>query len=131
MTNAADNSNLVEIVFSTVCGCWEHTGGSCWPRTEIQDSIVEGELAARVRTRVGATPDARVTLRETAHVAGYSEYTQDTDYEFEVRCWGETFKFAPTHGWNALVSLLNWLDEDANTVEQERNSGTDTRETAD
>lgn len=82
------------------------------PHDIAQDRIVttaQGELAARIRARLGVTdPEATVTIEEI--ITGYwlGDVTSDTSYEMEIRC-GEHWLLFEDH-YNNLTVLLDWLD---------------------
>lgn len=56
---------------------------------------VEGDLAERVRARVGAGSTAPVYITETVVSGGYSEWTQENDHYFKVECGLVTKEFEP------------------------------------
>lgn len=88
-----------------------------WPYPDKHTtSLVGGTLAQRVQRRFGELPGTPVMLDETEISCGYSEYTQDTRYEFTVRCGRSAHDFSQYSG-NALVGLLEWLDEGADEQE--------------
>lgn len=90
--------------------------GDDWPYPDAYVlSDVPDSLRDAVRKRVGK-PEGTVQLYTREISTGYSEYTQETDYEHELRVDGETvFEYAE-YGYsysNGLVALLAWLDEPA------------------
>lgn len=100
-----------------------------WPDnwTEVETKV-EGDLADKVRAKVGAAADAVVTLWERGQDGGYSEWTQEWDVEFEVRVDGLPV-FKDSLGWssldedtgqpnelsrswgNGLTRFIEWLDK--------------------
>jgi hypothetical protein len=85
---------------------------SDWPYpTQYTKSLITGDLADRVRTRLGLTPEVPVLLTEERISGGYSEYTQETDYNHTITCGQHTIQLRSGYERNGLTSLLNWLDE--------------------
>lgn len=96
-----------------------------WPYpTEYAQFRIDGELADRVRARTGATGDVHIVEREVS--TGYSEYTTETDYEFDVLV-DTQIVWTWNNGWNdgrtagqteddlprtSLAQLQAWLDEE-------------------
>lgn len=84
-----------------------------YPDVNVVHALPES-LVDAVRTRLGK-PSADVELRERQISGGYSEYTQETDYEHELVVDGAVV-FEHSGGYcstNGLVALLGWLDEPA------------------
>lgn len=84
-----------------------------WPYpTRHIKSIISGELADRVRARLGQPSDTPVILTEDIESSGYSEYTQETDYQHTIDCGDHTIQLGYSYGWghNGLEELLTWLD---------------------
>lgn len=85
---------------------------SDWPYpTRYIKSIITGDLADRVRTRLDLPPEVPVLMTETQESGGYSEYTQETDYSHTITCGEHTIQLRSGYERNGLTSLLNWLDE--------------------
>ena len=63
-----------------------------WPYPTLEiESVVSGELRARILTKLGKETDGgEVRLIETNVSAGYSEYTQEDECSAEVRIGSET-----------------------------------------
>jgi len=47
---------------------------------------------------------------EHQHSGGYSEYTQETDYEHEITCGSHEIHLGTVYWGNGLEALLKWLD---------------------
>ena len=83
-----------------------------WPYpTEWVTYAIAGELGKRIRNAAGMGEDTNVIIEEEAVSGGYSEYTQETDYTFEVRCGSFTKSFT---GYRGLHDMLKWLEESEN-----------------
>ena len=86
-----------------------------WPyEDDIRVYAVDGELAERVQKIAGS--EEPVTLKTRTIYGGWSEMTQENDYEFELMC-GEQVLFV-TSKWsmeNNLTLLLEWLKENERT----------------
>lgn len=88
-----------------------------WPYpTEHIQFLVTGELADRVKARLGEPSEAAVFLTEDRISAGYSEYTQETEFEFEIQCGSRrvTFdEYSPFVGYGAttVARLAAWLEQ--------------------
>lgn len=83
-----------------------------WPYpTRYQESVITGGLADAVRERLGAPPTEDVYITEAVISGGYSEWTQENDYEFTLTVGGRDVQLPS--GWedNAIVCLTRWLDE--------------------
>lgn len=87
-----------------------------WPPPPIvYEYYIEGDLLSRLRA---ITQDSfgYFILRETESTGGWSEYTSETWYDFEI-VHGETVIFSNLnddsfeHRKNGLVKLLEWLDK--------------------
>ena len=67
-------------------GDWEE-----WPYpTETIESVISGDLRARILRILERTDDgAEVRLIETNVSGGYSEYTQESECDIEVRIGGD------------------------------------------
>jgi hypothetical protein len=83
-----------------------------WPYpTRHSKSIITGDLADRVRTRLNLPAEVPVFLDEERISGGWSEYTQETDYNHTITCGQHTIQLRPDYWGNGLDSLLKWLDE--------------------
>lgn len=84
-----------------------------WPYPNYYtESLITGELADKIRARLEAHPEAPVIFKETCESGGYSEYTQENDYTFELRVNGYEINI-PGGGYcydNGINSLIKWLD---------------------
>jgi len=77
-----------------------------WPPSPtVITHVLDGALAERVRRRVGAPADARVTLTETTIYGGYSAWTQENNTEFTVECDCRKVTFYPHK------STADWRDD--------------------
>lgn len=78
-----------------------------WPYpTEYKRYRIEGDLADMVRKRTGLTGE--VTIYEENISGGYSEWTQESDYPFQVEVDGKTvYQY---EGSYSLMSELKWND---------------------
>jgi len=81
-----------------------------WDKTT---SMVEGDLADRIRAKVGVYEHTPVIIVEEQTDGGWSEYTQETDYEFELRVGNETVQLPSRYPYTAVGMLSLWLDGDA------------------
>jgi len=84
-----------------------------WPYpTSYTKSIITGELADRIRERLGVDSSAPVFITETVESGGYSEYTQENDYSHTVQVGEHTLELAGSC-WtsNGITALINWLDK--------------------
>lgn len=77
--------------------------------TVITKSLVEGELAQRIRRALGEAEDSEVYITEKTGDASYSEYTQEQYSEFTVECGYQTQEF----NYNGFNKMLEWLDKEA------------------
>jgi hypothetical protein len=87
-----------------------------WPPPPIVSEYeIDGDLLRRLR-KVTNSPFSYFLLRETESTGGYSEYTSETWYDFEIVS-GETIIFSAlnddsyNYRQNGLVKLLEWLDK--------------------
>ena len=88
---------------------WADEGEWEWPYpNQYKKSLIEGTLADLIRAKFGV--DAPVYITETEISGGWSEYTQETDFEFTVECGDESHEFSDILGYdNGLKGLLEWL----------------------
>jgi hypothetical protein len=86
-----------------------------WPYpNEYVTSQITGTLADRIRRRFGEPGGTSVLIEETRISGGWSEFTQETSYEFEVRCGEHRYGFTQYNGYdNGLKGLLDWLGPEA------------------
>jgi hypothetical protein len=86
-----------------------------WPYPTITiESEISGELRDRIIARTGLT--GRVTLLESEISGGYSEYTQETDYEIEVlidghHVWNDDYQWSTE---SAFGAFMTWVAGDDN-----------------
>lgn len=81
-----------------------------WPYPDqFTRSIVDGELAQRVRRIFAAPENESVSIISKTISGGYSEYTQENDYEFTIECGTNSIEFYPRDYDSTLNQLLNWL----------------------
>jgi hypothetical protein len=74
-------------------------------------SLITGELADRVRARLDQPAETPVLITETQISGGWSEYTQETDYEHRIDCGPASKDLGTDYLGNGLKKLLEWLDE--------------------
>lgn len=74
-------------------------------------SLITGELADRIRARLGQPDETPVFITETHISGGYSEYTQENDYEHTINCGAEVVELAAGWDSNGLNKLIKWLDQ--------------------
>jgi hypothetical protein len=106
---------------------WQEEGDTDeWPYPTIHKTyLIEGDLADAVRKRSGLTGD--VTSVEEVISGGYSEWTQENDYPFELQVDGTTVfthdayyggSLGEDIGWRSevpeygFVQLKKWLEEE-------------------
>ena len=82
-------------------------------------SLVQGDLADKIRTKVGVGPEALVCIIEDAVDASYSEYTRGSDYSFTLTVDGDAVDFGSRtwDGGSGIGALMDWLDEDDDAPE--------------
>lgn len=88
-------------------------GAPGWPGAEQDKSRVEGNLADRIRTRFGVSPDMPVFIIEDRYLGGYSEWTLETTTTFTIECGGKSVEFHPDSGslsWSDLTQPPVWRD---------------------
>ena len=82
-----------------------------WPYpTQYKKSRVEGELAEQVRAKLGVADDAEVIITEEIISGGWSEYTQENEYNLEVEAGGASRYLDSGFRWNCLDQLLKWVE---------------------
>lgn len=75
-----------------------------WPYPdEYVTYLITGQLAEDVRKAFGNETEAAVVIDETCISGGYSEYTQENEYEFTVRCGNNSQHF------NSLGVFMKWV----------------------
>ena len=83
-----------------------------WPYpTRYVKSLITGDLADKIRERLGLEEGVPVHIVEKVISGGYSEYTQETGYEHTVEAGGYEIELGYSYWGNGLESLLKWLDE--------------------
>lgn len=87
-------------------------GEYAWPYpTEYILSEVTGQLRQEVIDKIGAEIDSLVTIREEVVSGGYSEYTQENDYSFELIVNYDTVWSSERYsGESNLAAFLKWLE---------------------
>jgi hypothetical protein len=101
---------------STIIHTWEDSpelgrSADVWPYpTSYTKSLITGDLADKIRERLGAEPHVPVMLTEKRVSGGYSEYTQENDYEHTITVGNETVELESDWTGNGIVALTNWLD---------------------
>ncbi|MDH6282837.1 hypothetical protein [Prescottella agglutinans] len=80
--------------------------------TACVQRVIAGALADDVRRKLGAPPDAEVTVTERSHSYGYSTLTQENDFECLIECADASKELYSHWGqWNSLPSIIEWLTE--------------------
>lgn len=83
-----------------------------WPYpTRYYKSLITGDLADLIRKRLGVEPHVPVMLTEKVESGGYSEYTQENDYEHTLTVGGHTINLHVGWTGNGLTALTDWLDK--------------------
>lgn len=73
-----------------------HDVSDAWPpEPRVVHHVLDGALATRVRTRLGADASDTTTLTETTTYGGYSAWTQDNATDFTVRAGSKERSFHP------------------------------------
>lgn len=94
--------------------------GKDWPDGVVEyEYLVGGPLATRIRNATNSMYTDQVILYVKETDGGYSEYTQETDYYFEVRVNGMVADFHPYSGYSRIDALSRWLDENEGTPIEE------------
>lgn len=84
-----------------------------WPHGRgTTTSLMEGDLADRIRRKLDVHERTPVVIHEERVDGGYSEYTQETDFYFELRVGNEKVNL-PDHAYNQVAALTEWLERDA------------------
>jgi hypothetical protein len=103
---------------STIIHEWEDApeDGSTaeeWPYpTRYSKSLITGELADRIRERLGQNAGKPpVFITEQVVSGGYSEYTQENDYYHTINVGSETVEIGPEWHGNGIRALTDWLDK--------------------
>lgn len=85
-----------------------------WPYpTRYSKSLITGDLADAIRARLGVEAHVPVIITEEVVSGGYSEYTQENDYNHTLTVGEHTVELRGSWTWNAITALTNWLDETA------------------
>lgn len=78
-----------------------------WPYpTEHITYIAGAGMAEDIRRRAGLDGDVMVVIKEDVISGGYSEYTQENEYPFEVLAGDFSRDF------DSLREFLNWIEEE-------------------
>jgi len=83
-----------------------------WPYpTRYSKSLITGDLADLIRARLGVEQHVPVMLTEEVVSGGYSEYTQENDYNHTLNVGEHTVELSA--GWtsNGITALTDWLDK--------------------
>lgn len=82
-----------------------------WPYpTRHIKSIITGDLADKIRARLDLEGHAPVFITETVTSGGYSEYTQENDYDHTITVGEHTVVLGSSWGSNGITKLTDWLD---------------------
>jgi hypothetical protein len=80
-----------------------------WPEGQkVTVSLVEGDLATRIRRAAVQHERAPVVITEYRKDSGYSESTRDYDFKFTLRVGNEEISLP--HAYNSVAALTTWLD---------------------
>lgn len=95
---------------------WEESATGGKPdyalETDCVKRVITGKLAEDVRTKLGAPPDAEVTVTEREHHGHYSTYTRDDDFDCLIECAGVSKElYSAWSEWNSLPLIIEWLTE--------------------
>lgn len=103
---------------STVIHTWSDSpapgcSADDWPYpTSYTKSLITGELADRIKARLGVDASAPVFITERCESGGYSEYTQEKDYYHTITTGEHVVEMRASYwGSNAITLLTEWLDE--------------------
>jgi len=82
-----------------------------WPYpTRYSKSLITGDLADKIRERLGVESHVPVMITEEVVSGGYSEYTQENDYNHTITVGEHTLELQGSYSDNGLNKLINWLD---------------------
>jgi len=85
-----------------------------WPYpNRYSKSLITGDLADAIRTRLNVESHVPVIITEEVVSGGYSEYTQENDYNHTITVGEHTVELESSWTWNAITALTRWLDETA------------------
>lgn len=114
----AFNTNSIEVRREHDCNGGEAYHADYHHYTDTVTYWIVGKLADAIRERVGAPADTAVHFIEVEEECGYSEWTQETNYEFTLEVGDFRLEFKhqdyelPGYGSdNGLMQLLNWLGD--------------------
>lgn len=88
-----------------------------WPfPTSYRKFAIDGDLADRIRARLGEPEGTPVYLTERTESGGWSEWTQEDELYFTIECGSNTVSFdeySPRVGYGAttVARLSAWLNE--------------------
>lgn len=89
----------------------ETDNGEDWPDgCVVITSIVEGHLADLIRAKLDVHPRTPVVIEEMQTQGGYSEYTQENDFDFELRVGDQRIELPTEYYSNAVGALTKWLE---------------------
>jgi len=82
-----------------------------WPYpTRYAKSLITGDLADKIRERLGLDSHVPVFITEKVVSGGYSEYTQENDYSHTVTAGEHAVELGYTWDGNGVTALTDWLD---------------------
>lgn len=82
-----------------------------WPYpTRYSKSLITGDLADKIRDRLGAEQHVPVMITEKVESGGYSEYTQENDYYNTVTVGEHSVDLGSAWTGNGIMALTDWLD---------------------
>lgn len=80
-----------------------------WPDRVVKlVQLVEGPLADRIRRAANQPDRSPVVISEVQTDGGYSEYTQETDYDFTLRVGNAVIELGES-AYNSVDALSRWL----------------------
>ena len=83
-----------------------------WPYpNSYTKSLITGDLAGKIRERLGLESHVPVMITEKVVSGGYSEYTQENDYYHTITAGNETVELGSTWSSNGITALTDWLDK--------------------
>lgn len=95
---------------------WEEPATSGKPdyalETDCVKRVITGKLAEDIRAKLGAAPDAEVTVTERNHHGHYSTLTRCDDFDCLIECAGVSKElYSHWEEWNSLPVIIEWLTE--------------------